>query len=778
MDPFLQALGPFLEFLPEAAILIQDRNRVVASNLLAAELVACSQSELIGTPLDSLLTDASAWAETLEGVEDQAGGDPEGRRGSPPVFGSEAKRQIECTLLRRDGGRLPVEISHRPFRIHEASMDLATIRDITARKRAESELRTSEERLRQAVRVSEIGIFDHDHASAFHYWSHRQRDIYGWPENEPVSIPAFLERLYPDDREAIAAGIRGAHDPRGSGSFDVEHRIIRSDGQIRWIATRSTTFFSGTGSDRRPVRTVGASIDFTERKHGEEGRERLAAMLDAAPDFVAIADPSGRLLYLNRAARGLLGLEPGHDLSSASVLDGRPKWAVKLLRESAIPTAIREGSWRGETAFLTREGDEIPFSQVVLAHPGSDGKVAFLSTIARDISREKRLEAQFLQAQRMEAVGRLAGGLAHDFNNLLAVILSATSIAQRDLGPGHPSHEALNDVMSAGERAAELTRRILAFSRKQVLRMQTVDLNEVLRGMMPMLRRLLGDRIDPVVTLDPDLGLIQADRTQLEQVILNLVVNARDAMPKGGRLTIETRNVSNVDGRSDANSEGACVTMLVSDTGVGMDVPTQARLFEPYFTTKSPGRGTGLGLSMVFGIVKQSGGDIGVVSELGRGTTFKLQFPRVGERTQPKDRAGPKPNGLPEREVVLLVEDETPLRRMVSSILEQSGYLVLAAAGPQQALALARAHVGHIDLLLTDVVMPEMSGKELAEQLTAERPSTPVLYTTGYMESGVLHADACLLQKPFTLDELVGKVRRIIARRNALASPQVPARQQ
>jgi len=763
VDSSLDALVHFLEFLPEAAILIEGCDRLVAVNALAAELFGRPPSRLIGARLDTLLAGEFNGADPSESVAE------------PWPMAHGARRPIECTLLRPDGGRFPVEVSHRRFRIGEPSLGLAIVRDITARKRAESELRTSEERLRQAVRVSEIGIFDHDHGPDVHYWSPRQREIYGWPQDKPVSIPAFLACLHPDDLQAIAARIRRAHDPAGDGLFDVEHRIIRSDGQVRWIATRSITLFAGEGAARRPVRTVGASIDFTERKHGEEGRERLAAILDATPDFVAVGDPAGRILYLNRAACGLLGAQPGQDPSSMSIEDRRPTWALRLMVETAIPTAVREGSWRGETAFLSRDGEEIPFSQVVLAHSGSDGKVAFLSTIARDISREKRLEAQFLQAQRMEAVGRLAGGLAHDFNNLLAIILSATALAQRDLTPGQASHEALIDVMSAGERAAELTRRILAFSRKQVLRMQTVDVNEVLRSMMPMLRRLLGDRIDPVVVLDPGLGLIRADRTQLEQVVLNLVVNARDAMPAGGRLTIETCSAPGLENvRAGAGSAEACVMMTVSDTGVGMDVATRSRLFEPYFTTKSPGRGTGLGLSMVFGIVKQSGGDIAVASEVGRGTTFKVQFPRVNGDDPPGEARGATTRSV-DREVVLVVEDEVPLRKMIANILEQSGYLVLAAAGPGEALALARTHPGHIDLLLTDVVMPDMSGKELADRLAADRPATPVLYTTGYadhgiVESGVLQADVCLLSKPFTFDQLLGKVRKVIEQRKAPAS--------
>jgi two-component system cell cycle sensor histidine kinase/response regulator CckA len=752
----LHEIEQFLDVLPDAALVIRGHDHVVAANSLAAELFGCAPAQLFQIPLGSLLAEPPEAANEQRPVRAEGPGTP-----IVPV--------AEAILLRGDGRRVPVEVSRRPMDMAGESFVVAVVRETTDRKRAQDELKTSEERLRQAVRVSEIGIFDHDHGTDIHYWSARQREIYGWPEDEPITVPTFLERLHPGDRNAIAAGIQRAHGPDGDGSFDVEHRIIRSDGEVRWISTRSITLFAGEGAARRPVRTVGASVDFTDRKQGEEGRERLAATLDATPDFVAIGDPLGRLLYANRAARALLGVDPGESISNARVSEHRPEWATLRVVETAMPTAIREGVWVGETAFLNLQGQEIPFSQVMLAHRGSDGDVAFVSTIARDISKEKELEAQVLQAQKMEAIGRLAGGVAHDFNNLLSVILNAAALAHRAVPPGHPSREALDNVTSAGERAAELTRRMLAFSRKQVLRPQIVDVNEVLRGMTPMLRHLISEQIDQITLLEPDLGLVRADPSQLEQVILNLVVNARDAMPDGGKLTIETGHAPAGE-RSDPSRPEPTpyVTISVSDTGVGMDAATKARLFEPYFTTKPVGQGTGLGLSVVFGIVKQSGGDIGVESEPGRGTTFKVYFPLVADGARPHAPRSAHRAPRPDSAIVLLVEDEGQLRRLVANVLGKSGYRVLEAAGPKEALALARDHAAPIDLLLTDVVMPHMSGKALADRLTAERPGIRVLYTTGYAEStiveqGVLQGDVHLLPKPFTLDELLTTVRTVIA---------------
>ena len=745
-----RAIEQLLELLPEAAILVAADDRIVAVNARAGELAGAPTSELRGAPLESMFEMAGGLA----------------------ADGGAVARPLECTMTCHEGGRRPVEISSRAMTVDGERLVLAIVRDVTERKRVVDELRGSEERLRQAVRVSGIGIFDHDHATDVHYWSTRQRAMYGWPDDEPITVPRFLERLYPDDREAIAAGIRRAHDPAGDGAFDVEHRIIRSDGQVRWIATRSITLFAGEGAERRPVRTIGASVDFTDLKQREEDQRRLSAMLDATPDFVGLGDVEGRIFYLNRAARELLGLGPSEDPSKLGIRERHPEWAAKLTMETAIPHAVRDGSWRGETAFLRKDGSEVPFSQVVLAHRGSDGNVAFLSTIARDVSNEKKLEAQLLQAQKMEAIGRLAGGVAHDFNNLLSVILNATTLAQRSLALSHPVQADLEDVRVAGERAAELTRRMLVFSRKQVLRPQVIDVNEVLRGLSPMLRRLVREHIDLTFALAADLAPIRADPTHLEQVVLNLVVNACDAMPSGGRLAIETRNAP-VDEAPGAQAStptdpgsSSLVAIAVSDTGIGMDAATRARIFEPFFTTKAPGEGTGLGLAMIFGFVKQSGGEIAVRSDPGRGTTFTLYFPSAGGAPASRPRAPAAPTSSTGSETVLLVEDEGQLRKLVARVLERSGYRVLAAAGPLAALEMSRRHEGPIDLLLTDVVMPDMSGDELADRLTAERADIRVLMMSGYAERGIGRRGEgrpCL-QKPFTFDDLLATVRGLLDR--------------
>jgi len=390
----------------------------------------------------------------------------------------------------------------------------------------------------------------------------------------------------------------------------------------------------------------------------------------------------------------------------------------------------------------------------------------------RDITDLKRLEDQLRQAQKMEAVGRLAGGVAHDFNNLLTAILGSVELLLRELAPASPLRQDATEIKKAGERAAVLTRQLLAYSRRQVLNPEVLDLNRVVADMDRMLRRLIGEDVDLVTRLAPDLGNVRADRGQIEQVLVNLVLNARDAMPQGGKLTIETANVELDPGYVETHEgakPGAYALLAVSDTGAGMDAETAAHLFEPFFTTKEVGKGTGLGLATAYGIVKQSDGYIMVYSEPGHGTTFKIYLPRAAA----PGAASPVPPAPPVKatargsETILVVEDEEAVRSLSRRALEASGYTVLAAADGPDAVRLLERYGGPIHLVLTDVIMPGMNGRELAQRLVQRRPGLRVLYMSGYPGDAIVHRGAlepgmAFLQKPFMPEDLARKVREVL----------------
>jgi signal transduction histidine kinase/ActR/RegA family two-component response regulator len=396
--------------------------------------------------------------------------------------------------------------------------------------------------------------------------------------------------------------------------------------------------------------------------------------------------------------------------------------------------------------------------------------VAANRELEKEVAERKSAEEQLRQAQKMEAVGMLAGGVAHDFNNLLTAINGHSDLAMRRLKQDDPLYDKLEKIKKAGDRAAALTHQLLAFSRKQILQPKVLDLNQIVFEMNKMLQPLIGEDIDLLTKLKPDLGMIKADPGQLEQVLMNLSVNARDAMPRGGKLTIETANVyldEEYASRHLSITPGWYVMLAVSDTGTGMDAEMQARIFDPFFTTKEVGKGTGLGLSTVYGIVKQSGGNIWVYSELGRGTTFKVYLPCV-DRCAEVPESGIDHNQLSEgNETVLLVEDEEMVREMAKEILEESGYQVLEARHGHEALLIAEQYRGHIHLMLSDVVMPQMSGRELAEQFAPLRKEMKVLYMSGYTDDaivhhGVLDEGTAFIEKPFTPNTLARKVRETL----------------
>jgi signal transduction histidine kinase len=520
-----------------------------------------------------------------------------------------------------------------------------------------------------------------------------------------------------------------------------------------------------------------ARRDLADRQRAEAAYARMAAIIEATTDLVGMANMEGQMLFLNQAGRRALALGDETSLEHIRIADLFPPRLLPWLRKEAVPGAIREGAWSGETVLLTRAGDEIPVSQVIICHYGPDGRPELLSTIVRDMRERRRAEEELRQAQKMEALGRLAGGLAHDFNNLLTVILGEVDLLLLDLPPDSPLLPSAEQIRGSGTRAAALTSQLLAFSRRQVLQAELLSLNAVIGEIEQMLRRLIGEHILLSISLDPQLPLVRADPGQIQQVVMNLAINARDAMPGGGTLRIATAGLA-LDEAPEALHPGVApgryALLSVSDTGAGIDDQSRDHIFEPFFTTKDRGKGTGLGLATVHGIVRQSGGQIGFESSSGRGTVFRIYLPAVADAGMaaytPADssRARGQPSGKLSG-TVLLAEDDDDVRALAGQILARQGLTVLTAGDGQAALALARAYQGPIHLLLTDVVMPGgLNGVELATALSASRPQLRVLYMSGYTDNALIEHSLSkrgtgYLQKPFTPDALTCALVEVLA---------------
>ena len=515
---------------------------------------------------------------------------------------------------------------------------------------------------------------------------------------------------------------------------------------------------------------VRTAIDHARQRAAARAAERrYHELFDGAPVGLIRCLPDGRILAANAATARITGFPSVAALLDANVAD----LYAEVSDRARVIGALERGETLQDLEIQGRRRDGVLIWVSVNVRPVKDaaGVTRHYEWSLADITERRQLESQLRQAQKMEAVGLLAGGVAHDFNNLLTVIGGRCYLMLDKLGPDDALRREVELVRGAAERAARLTHQLLAFSRKQVLEPRVLDLNETVTGIEPLLRRLIGEHIEISVTRGAGLGRVKADAGQLEQVILNLAVNARDAMPQGGRLVLETANVT-LDERAARRAHdlapGSYVVLSVTDSGHGMDEATRAQIFEPFFTTKEVGKGTGLGLATVYGIVKQSGGFIEVESEPGRGASFKVYLPRVEEAVALGELAKAPGTRLRGSETVLLVEDDESLRTLAREILTVQGYAVLEAASPRAALRLHQTHAGRIDLLLTDVVMPEMNGRQLAHHLKIARPDMAVLFMSGYTgaalaeSGGAAEFTGSLLQKPFTPDGLSRRVRDVL----------------
>jgi two-component system cell cycle sensor histidine kinase/response regulator CckA len=510
---------------------------------------------------------------------------------------------------------------------------------------------------------------------------------------------------------------------------------------------------------------IGTYLDITEHKRAQASHARLSTAVEQSAEAIMITDTKGTILYVNPAFERTTGY-------TREEVAGQPP---KMLRSGRHDVEFYRQMWnilsRGEVwrgRLVNKRKDGTLFDEDATISPVRDaaGNVVNYVAAKRDITNEMLLERQLLQAQKMEAVGRLAGGVAHDFNNLLGVITGYGDVVHRRLADEDPLKGNVEQILKASERAAGLTRQLLAFSRQQILQPRILDLNALVSNMQSMLLRIMGEDVELVQVLEPQLGAVRADPGQIDQVLMNLAVNARDAMPEGGRITIETRNADLDESYVTTHASvraGPYVMLAVTDTGSGMDAATQARIFEPFFTTKAVSGGTGLGLSTVYGIVTQSDGHVWVYSEVGVGTAFKIYLPRVDQEAEhPREqRPGPLLRG---DETVLLVEDETSLREMLREVLETNGYSVLGARDGAEALQMAAAHSGPIQLMVTDVIMPGMTGPRLADLFAPTRPGMKVLFVSGYSDEsvaryGLIAPGRAFLSKPFGPEVFLRRVR-------------------
>ncbi len=675
---------------------------------------------------------------------------------------------LEVDFFRKDGSIRRVLFSANPITYNDEACLLSMVVDISERRQVEIALRESEERFRLITNtIDEIFyIYDAEQGAAI-YLSPAFERIWGFSAEQAMNKETpFINPVHPEDRDKV---MNWGPSTQTGQPVSYEYRIIRADGSIRHIWDRGYPIAT---KDGKVTLYVGTGLDVTEWRQAEEAlresREYLNQIINHIADPIVVKDSNLRHVLVNDAFLSHTE-QTREELIGTTGFENMPKEQGEALRqdeeevlrtgkESLTEDMItdRRGhshTWMTKKSLLTNKNGE---KQIVLA--------------MRDITEYKRLEGQLLQAQKMDAIGALAGGVAHDFNNLLSVINGYSELALESLNEKDPVRADIQQIWEAGKRASTLTAQLLAFGRKQILQPEILDLNEIIAQMTSMLRRLIGEDIDLAAITTPDLGMIHADPVKIQQVVLNLAVNARDAMPQGGKLTIETENVRfNEDyvKEHSAAKSGAYVMLAISDNGVGMSAETKAHLFEPFYTTKEKGKGTGLGLATIYGIVKQSNGFIWVYSEPGKGTTFKVYFPRVEGRSAGIAVREEKEQDYDGTETILLVEDEAAVRNLASRILKDRGYVVLEAGNGTEALRLAGEFSGEIHMVLTDVIMPGMSGSVLASRLETVRPGIRSLFISGYTDNAIVHhgildSGVAFLEKPFSPNRLASKVREVL----------------
>ncbi len=709
--------------------------------------------------------------------------DPEKPCENCPILKALSSGQSEQTIVHTPDGRF-WQTNAEPVFDDQGTllgvMDIAT--DITELKRIEKEQKKQQYFLQKAQEIGSIGTWELDIKKNELLWTDENYRIFGLPIGSKLTYETFLNCIHPEDREYVDTEWKAAFDKK---PYDIEHRLL-VDGETKWVREKAELEFD---EKDECIRGIGFTQDITKRKLAEEkllknlrrwrqaeavGRigtwefdiasGRIWGSISAFSIYGIPFDPSknkGQLLPLDRVEACILDRERIHAALVDLLEKNKPyQHDYEILTED-----------KGEARIISSRAERIDDEH--------GNPVLVLGTIqditARIQAEEEKslLEEQLHQAMKMEAIGRLAGGVAHDFNNVLCAITGNANLVLEDLSTADPLREKIEEITKAADRATDLTRQLLAFSRKQVIEPKVIDLGQLVENLHSMLARLISEDIILRTVPRKHPGRVRVDPVQIEQIVLNLAINARDAMPDGGEMLIETADVMLDEDYCKHHAKatpGAYVMLGVSDTGCGMSDEVREKIFEPFFTTKQLGQGTGLGLATVFGIVEQNGGMIDVQSEPGKGTSFKVYFPLLLDKAETlthPDAAKPGPIGG--NEIILVVEDEEMVRTLAVKLLQRRGYKVLAGSSGADAIAVAAQHDGPIDLLLTDVIMPHMNGRELAKKFAELRPGIKVLYTSGYSQDviahqGVLDEDLQFIEKPYSPDSLAARVREVLDR--------------
>ncbi|HUI72285.1 MAG TPA: PAS domain S-box protein, partial [Spirochaetia bacterium] len=757
------ALRALIDYSPLAIIMHDLDNHVLLWNNAAEKMYGWSAQETVGKPVPFL---SGRVRDEQRDIHER-------------VTSGEVLTNLELERVRKNGSRILNGVSFAPLRDTSgnvyALVSIAT--DITERKRAEDALQESEERLRQiASSLREVIWLRDVKTRQILYVNQAFEEMTGWTCDRFYENPDLvIDAVHPDDRELVRKAIR----QRGEDVlFDVEHRIVHRNGSVRWVAGRSFPVRNEAGE---VFRWASIMEDITERKIAEEAlrvsKERFRLLVETTSDWVWEVDRHGVYTYASPRVTDVLGYK-SEEILGKTPFDLMPAEEGEALRaefqrivDSRRPFARMENKNRHKDGrIIVLETSGVPVFDDrgnLLSYRGIDRDI---TEYKKSQEEQRRLQEQLQQATKMEAVGQLAGGIAHDFNNLLTAILGNIDLARLDLDPEDSSMKYLDEIGSAARSAASLTRQLLAFARRQIIQPKVFKLNDLVSRFQRVLTRLLGEDIALKINLDRELGSVRVDPGQIEQVLVNLATNARAAMPTGGTLLIET---SNIDADREYGTRhvqvrpGRYVRLAVSDTGLGMSPEVKAHLFEPFFTTKPIGQGTGLGLATVFGIVKQAGGAIEASSEEGQGTRFDIYFPRIDETSEEVGResvASEMPKGS---QTILVIEDNESVRTWVVKALEHLGYRVLSPAVVAEVVDFVTSFKDRIDLLMTDVVMPGVTGPELADRLRILRPEMKILFTSGYTQNviahhGIVEDDLNFIGKPYTIQALAAKIKEVL----------------